>query len=70
MVRINDRDYPYRPGMPLRELAESHFSDIPKVDFEDFIVVVNSKAIHSSQAEERLLESGDAVFMAPKLDGG
>ena len=70
MVRINDKEYDYRPGMSLRALAEGHFTDIPKVVFEDFVVVVNGGAINSALAEERILEESDAVFMVPKVDGG
>ena len=70
MIRINGTDYAFEAGVSLRELAESHFTDIPKVVFEDFVVVVNNAAIGSALAEESVLTDGDTVFLVPKVDGG
>ena len=70
MIRINETEYGFTQGLSLRKLAESHFNDIPKVTFEEFVIVVNNSAINSRQAEDRVLTDGDSVYMVPKLDGG
>ncbi|MCL1848538.1 MAG: MoaD/ThiS family protein [Clostridiales bacterium] len=70
MVTFNGTEYPLQAGTSLRVLAEIHFSDLPQVAFEDFVVVVNGAAIDSAQAEKRYLAENDTVYLVPKVDGG
>jgi len=72
MIRINNTAFDYRPGMSLRHLAQVYYADNPKAttDFDNFMIVRNSVALTSRQAEETLLADGDSVYMVPKLDGG
>jgi len=70
MIRFNDTEYSYRPGLSLRELAEDHFSELSTVVFDLFVIVVNQKAINSALAEEQVLQDNDVVYVVPKVDGG
>ena len=70
MIRLNDKAYHHRPGLMLRDLAESHFTEIPEVVFDLFVIVANGAALSSAQAEERVLQDGDVLYIVPKVDGG
>ena len=70
MIKLNGKETDYRPGTSLREVAEKYYSDVPIVTFDDFIVIVNNKALTSSQAEEYTLIDNDSVSFVPKLEGG
>jgi len=72
MIRINNKAFAWRPGMSLRHLAQVYYADNPKAtaDFDNFMIVRNSVALTSLQAEETILADEDSIFMVPKLDGG
>ena len=71
MVRLNDAEYTYSPGMSLRELVDEHNAGKRKaLSFDGFIVLVNGAALSSMQAEERLLRDNDTIVIVPQLDGG
>jgi len=72
MIQFNGTAYDYRPGILLRELAEDYYrkKDIPKVSFDEFVVIVNSAPIASPQAEELELQDNDNVYFVPIINGG
>ena len=70
MVRLNGSEYAYRPGMSLKELVDDYNADRLRLAFDGFVVVVNGTALPTLQAEERLLQDNDTIFIIPMLDGG
>ena len=71
MVRLNGAEYAYRPGMSLKELMDKHNADQHKsLEFDGFVVLVNSIAITTLQAQEKILQDNDAILIIPLLEGG
>ena len=70
MVRFNGSAYDFRPNITLRELAEAYYKDVPKVAFEEYVVIKNSVPVASSQAEGLILQDNDNVFLVPIINGG
>ena len=71
MVKLNGAEYAFSPGMTLKELVDKHNADRNKfLAFDGFAVVINSTAITSPQARERILLDNDNIFIVPILDGG
>jgi sulfur carrier protein ThiS len=71
MVRLNSVEYECVPGMSLKELVDTYNAGHPsKLNFDDFIVIVNSSAIAASQAPEKMIQENDNIFIVPIVDGG
>ena len=70
MIRMNNADMEFRPGMTLMELLDGYYAANPKKGFEDFVVVVNNAALSPAQAQAWALRDRDEVYIVPKLDGG
>jgi sulfur carrier protein ThiS len=71
MIRLNGKEYAYRPGMSLKELVDDYNSASGKLlAFDGFAVIINGSALAASQAQERTLLDNDKIFIVPLLDGG
>ena len=70
MIRMNGKETDYNPGISMREAGERYYAGFNFGTFDDFMVIVNNKAISSSEAEEYNLVDNDNIFLMPKLDGG
>ena len=70
MIRLNNFEYEYRPGLPLRELVDEYNLAHAKVRFDDCIIIVNGAAITAPQAQEWILSDNENVVIVPMLDGG
>ena len=70
MIRLNGANHDYRPGLSLKELVDVHNESGPKLGFKGFVVVVDGVALTLAQAEEKVLEGGETIFIVPVLDGG
>ena len=69
MILMNGKETDYLPGISVREAAEKYYA-FSLGTFDDFVVIVNSKAITSSEAEEYRAVENDNIYVVPKLDGG
>ena len=71
MVRLNGKEYVYQPGMSLKNFVDHYNADNHKeLAFDGFVVLVNSRALTATQANERLLQDNDNILITPFLGGG
>ena len=71
MVRLNGKEYAYRPEMSLKELVDGHNADICKLlAFDGVVILVNDIALTAKQVQERILSDNDKVIIVPMMDGG
>ena len=74
MVRLNGEQRAYRPGMSLKDLVDDYNAGRPgragRLAFDEFVVIVNGKALTAAQAREKTLSDNDTVIIVPMIDGG
>jgi len=71
MIRLNNAEYAYRPGMSLKQLVDDYNAKNSKpLAFDGFIVLVNSIALTALQIQEKILSDNDNVIIVPQIDGG
>ena len=70
MIRLNGIEYEHRPGLTLCELADRYSAEYRKLCFDGFVVIVDGQALTTDQAQAKILEGNEDIFIVPVLDGG
>ena len=67
---MNGIEYEHTPGLTLRELADRYSADHRKVSLEEFVVIVDCQALTPDQAQEKILDGNEDIYIVPVLSGG
>ncbi|MCL1805940.1 MAG: hypothetical protein FWG28_08105 [Clostridiales bacterium] len=70
MIRLNEVEYEYRPGLSLGDIVGDYNLSHAKVDFDACVVIIDSAVVPAAEARIRRLSDGESVYIVPKLDGG
>ena len=70
MIRMNDEEYEYQSALSLKTLILAYYTDITKVNFDDYIILINDDAVPSAQAEVQVVQDHDTIYIIPKMEGG
>ena len=70
MIKLNGKEYAYRPEMSLKDLVDDYNAERRRLDWNGSVVLINGAAYTAPQAQGRTLEDNDTILFVPILDGG